>query len=212
MTAVQAAGTPEAVAPGAMIGGRYRLVSLVAEDAMGNRFWRAKDTVLPRDMAVTLLPEGPTTNATVTTTLRAGRLHHIGLPQTLDLGNENGLSYVVGQWVDGATLTDLLAGGPLDGDVASSITAKVADAIAEAHRNGISLGAIHPSLVRVNFDGQVRLSHVLSYPGATTDQDIRAIGALLYLMLTGTYPLPQNGMSPPLPCRADQRWPRTAGR
>ena len=40
-----------------MIGGRYRLVSLVAVDAVGNRFWRAKDTVLPRDMAVTLLPD-----------------------------------------------------------------------------------------------------------------------------------------------------------
>ncbi len=186
------------VAPGSMVGGRYRLVSLVAVDAAGNRFWRAKDTVLPRDMAVTLLPDGPTTNATVTTTLRAGRLHHIGLPQTLDLGTENGMSYVVGQWVDGATLTDLLAGGPLDGDVAGSVTAKVADAVAEAHRNGIALGALHPSLVRVNFDGQVRLSHVLAYPGATPEQDIRAVGALLYLMITGTFPLPQNGMSPPL--------------
>ena len=187
------------IGPGAMVGGRYRLVSLVAVDASGNRFWRAKDTVLPRDMAVTLLPDGPNTNATVTRTLRAGRLHHIGLPQTLDLGTESGHSYVVGQWVDGATLTDLLAGGPLDGEVASSITAKVADAVAEAHRNGIALGAVHPSLVRVNFDGQVRLSHVISYPGASTDQDIRAIGGLLYLMLTGAYPLPQNGMSPALP-------------
>ncbi len=195
-----AAGSAAArVAPGSMVGGRYRLVSLVAVDAVGNRFWRAKDTVLPRDMAVTLLPAGPKTNATVTTTLRAGRLHHIGLPQTLDLGTEDGMSFVVGQWVDGATLTDLLSGGPLDGDVAGSITAKVADAVAEAHRNGIPLGGLHPSLVRVNFDGQVRISHVLAYPGATTEQDIRAIGALLYLMITGTYPIAQHGMSPPLP-------------
>lgn len=197
-TAPHAESAAAKVAPGSMIGGRYRLVSLVAVDAAGNRFWRAKDTVLPRDMAVTLLPGGAASDATVATTLRAGRLHHIGLPQTLDLGTENGLSYVVGQWVDGATLTDLLAGGPLDGDVAGSITAKVADAVAEAHRNGIPLGGLHPSLVRVNFDGQVRLSHVLAYPGATTEQDIRAIGALLYLMITGTFPLPQNGMSPPL--------------
>ncbi|WP_164479275.1 murein biosynthesis integral membrane protein MurJ [Nakamurella antarctica] len=184
--------------PGAMVGGRYRLVNLIAVDGSSNRFWRAKDTVLPRDMAITLLPEGPNTAATVARTLRAGRLHHIGLPQTLDLGTEYGQSYVVGQWVDGATLTDLLAGGPLEDEVASSITAKVADAVAEAHRNGISLGAVHPSLVRVNFDGQVRLSHVIAQSGATPDQDIRAIGALLYLMLTGTWPLPQAGMSPAL--------------
>ena len=175
--------------PGATVGGRYRLVSLVTVDEAGNRFWRAKDTVLPRDMAVTLLPDSTTAPATVARTLRAGRLHHIGLPQTLDVGTEQGQSYVVGQWVDGATLTDLLAGGPLEPDVATSITAKVSEAVAEAHRNGIALGAIHPSLVRVNFDGQVRLSHVIAHGTATPDQDIRAVGGLLYLMLTGMWPL-----------------------
>ena len=177
------------LAPGATIGSRYRLVSLVATDDAGNRFWRAKDTVLPRDMAVTLLPDTNATSATVARTLRVGRLHHIGLPQTLDVGTEQGQSYVVGQWVDGATLTDLVAGGPLEPDVATSITAKVAEAVAEAHRNGIALGAINPSLVRVNFDGQVRLSHVIAHGSATPDQDIRAVGGLLYLMLTGAWPI-----------------------
>ena len=177
------------LAAGTTVGGRYRLVSLVSADASGHWFWRAKDTVLPRDMAVTMLPDNSGASATVARTLRAGRLHHIGLPQTLDVGTDYGQSYVVGQWVDGATLTDLLAGGPLDPDVATSITAKLSEAVAEAHRNGIAFGAISPSLVRVNFDGQVRLSHVIAHGSATPDQDIKAIGALLYLMLTGTWPL-----------------------
>ncbi len=176
-------------APGMTVGGRYRLVSLVTADTAGNRFWRAKDTVLPRDMAVTLLPNTNAASATVARTLRVGRLHHIGLPQTLDVGTEQGESYVVGQWVDGATLTDLLSSGPLEPDVATSITAKLAEAVAEAHRNGIALGAINPSLVRVNFDGQVRLSHVIAHGNATPEQDIKAVGALLYLMLTGLWPL-----------------------
>jgi len=180
---------PVQLAPGATVGARYRLVSLVAADDAGNRFWRAKDTVLPRDMAVTLLPDTNATSATVARTLRVGRLHHIGLPQTLDVGTDLGQSYVVGQWVDGATLTDLVASGPLEPDVATSITAKVSEAVAEAHRNGIALGAINPSLVRVNFDGQVRLSHVIAHGSATPDQDIRAVGGLLYLMLTGAWPL-----------------------
>ncbi len=190
-----AAGPPAVQAPGTTVGGRYRLVSLVATDDAGNRFWRAKDTVLPRDMAVTLLPDTNAASATVARTLRVGRLHHIGLPQTLDVGTEQGHSYVVGQWVDGATLTDLLAGGPLEPDVATSITAKVSEAVAEAHRNGIALGAINPSLVRVNFDGQVRLSHVIAHGNATPDQDVRAVGGLLYLMLTGTWPLPAGAAS-----------------
>ncbi len=178
-----------ALTPGLTVGGRYRLVSLVSADAAGHWFWRAKDTVLPRDMAVTMLPDTTGSSATVARTLRAGRLHHIGLPQTLDVGTDFGQSYVVGQWVDGATLTDLISGGPLQADVASSITAKLSEAVAEAHRNGIAFGALNPSLVRVNFDGQVRLSHVIAHASATPDHDIRAIGALLYLMLTGTWPL-----------------------
>ncbi len=182
-------GLAKELTPGTTIGGRYRLVSLVTDDGAGHWFWRAKDTVLPRDMAVTMLPDTSGSSATVARTLRAGRLHHIGLPQTLDVGTDHGQSYVVGQWVDGATLTDLVSGGPLEVDVATSITAKLSEAVAEAHRNGIAFGALNPSLIRVNFDGQVRLSHVIAHGSATTDQDIRAIGALLYLMLTGTWPL-----------------------
>jgi putative peptidoglycan lipid II flippase len=198
------AAAPESpLKPGMMIGGRYRLVNLVASDGAGQWFWRAKDAVLPRDMAVTILPDTTGTSATVARTLRAGKLHHVGLPQTLDVGTDHGQSYVVGQWVDGATLTDLVSGGPLEADVATSITAKLSEAVAEAHRNGVSLGAIHPSLVRVNFDGQVRLSHVIAHASATPDQDIRAIGGLLYLMLTGTWPLAAPGAegdgSVPLP-------------
>jgi putative peptidoglycan lipid II flippase len=195
---VAAAAAPVTFAPGSVIGERYRLVTLIATDSAGNRFWRARDTVLPRDMAVTLLPEGPATAATVARTLRAGRLHHIGLPQTLDIGSQGDQAYVVGQWVDGATLTDLLTGGPLEPDVASSIIAKISDAVADAHRNGIALGAVHPSLVRVNFDGQVRLSHVIAHANATTDADIVAVGALLYLMLTGTWPLAAADGAPTL--------------
>jgi putative peptidoglycan lipid II flippase len=205
----QVSGPPVSYAPGATIGGRYRLVSLITSDQQGNKFWRAKDSVLPRDMAVTLLPSGEMSSglasATVARTLRVGRLHHIGLPQTLDVGSEGGQSYVVGQWVDGATLTDLLSGGPLEPDVATSITAKIAEAVAEAHRNGIALGGINPSLIRVNFDGQVRISHVIAHGNATPDQDIQAVGALLYLMLTGTWPLTSRDSAdaglPPAPTR-----------
>jgi len=204
------ADRPAALAPGATIGGRYRLVNQVAVDAAGNRFWRAKDTVLPRDMAVTLLPDSSGTSATVARTLRAGRLHHIGLPQTLDLGTEHGHTFVVGQWVDGATLTDLLAGGPLEPGVAASIAGKISEAVAEAHRNGLALGSISPSLVRVNVDGQVRFSHVIAHAGATADADIRAVGALLYLMLTGTWPASEN--VPAVPGAALRSAPQRDGR
>lgn len=183
--------TPRAVffTPGAVIGERYRLSRRVGYDAAGIEFWLARDTVLPRDMAVTLLPATDPTSTTVTHTLRVGRLHHPGLPQLLDMGAAGTASYVAGQWVDGASLVDLLHDGPLEGAVAARLTALIADAVAEVHRAGFALGEIHPSLVRVGMDGQVRLSHVVARMTATRDDDTRAVGALLYLMLTGTWPL-----------------------
>jgi putative peptidoglycan lipid II flippase len=53
----------------------------------------------------------------------------------------------------------------------------------------------------VNIDGQVRFSHIVAHGTATPDQDIRAVGALLYLMLTGTWPLPEP---PPVSAPAGQ--------
>ena len=180
--------------PGTVVGERYRLTRLIATDAVGNEFWQARDTVLPRDMAVTVLPATDPTSATVTGTLRVGRLHHAGLPQTLDMGSVGDAAYVAGQWVDGATVTDLLRDGPLETRIAERLVAGVADAVADAHAAGLALGAVHPSLVRVNFDGQVRLSHVVARGGAVPADDIRALGALLYLMLTATWPLdPADG-------------------
>ena len=76
----------------------------------------------------------------------------------------------------------------------------------------------------MNFDGQVRLSHVIAHASATPDHDIRAIGALLYLMLTGTWPLPQpvetgqhvpGGRSatlPPAPTRLGRELPAAEAR
>ncbi len=181
-------------APGVMIGERYRLVSIVAIDRAGNEFWQARDTVLPRDMAVTLMPGVEHTAATVTRTLRAGRLQHPGLPSVLDMGSaatRSGASaaYIVGPWTDGAPLTDVLSAGPLEPTVAAALTAKVTDAVDEVHSHGLALGALPPALVRINSEGQARLSHVIARSDATTQQDIRAAGALLYVMLTAAWPL-----------------------
>ena len=186
-----AGATPTELMPGATIGGRYRLLNLVCADESGDWYWRARDTVLPRDVAVTLLPDGTGASATVALTVRAGRLHHISLPQILDMGTDHGQFYVVNRWIDGATVPDLLSTGPLAPEAAISITADVSEALADAHRSGVALGAITPGLIRVNIDGQVRFSHVVAHGTATPDQDIRAVGALLYLMLTGTWPLPE---------------------
>jgi putative peptidoglycan lipid II flippase len=172
-----------------VIGERYRLTRRVAYDAVGNEFWLARDTVLPRDMAVTLLPATDPTSPAVTHTLRVGRLHHPGLPQLLDIGASGTASYLAGQWVDGATLVELLHDGPLEGAIVARLTAGLAEALAEVHRAGFALGAINPSLVRVGMDGQVRLSHMIARPHATADDDVRALGAITYLMLTGTWPL-----------------------
>lgn len=190
--------------PGRIVGERYRLTRLIAVAADGPEFWLARDTVLPRDMAVTILPHTDPTSPIVTGTLRVGRLHHAGLPKLLDMGSAGTSSYLAGQWTDGASLTDLVAEGPLESAIAARMTSGLAAALGEVERSGAMVGRLHPSLVRVGMDGTVRLSHLVARPTATTNDDPRALGALTYLMLTATWPLtdaePPAGL-PPAPRR-----------
>lgn len=175
--------------PGMVIGGRYRLTRLLAQNSVGHEFWLARDVALPRDMAITVVPHIDPTSSTITRTLRASRLGHPGLPQMLDMGSIGQASYIASLWVDGATLPNLLTDGPLEPAIAARVIAGAAEAVREIHAAGLTLGRIHPTTTRVGMDGQVRISHLVSEPHATAQDDIRALGALTYLALTGHWPL-----------------------
>lgn len=148
--------------PDTLIGERYRLSRLIATDRDGRQFWRGRDSVLNRDMAVTVFPFADGASELIHATVAAGQLSHPGLPQTIDVGSLDRGSYITSQWPDGATLADLLGDGPLDVPVATALVARIAAAVAELHGHGLTASTLHPALIRINVDGQARFSHLLA--------------------------------------------------
>ncbi|WP_164860693.1 lipid II flippase MurJ [Rhodococcus sp. X156] len=196
---------PRLVPGAAVAGGRYRLLAEHGE-AGTLRFWQARDTVLERDVALTFVDadqsqvgaprpaataeEGP--QAVLTRTLRLGRLDSPGLARVLDIVRGSSGGIVVAEWTKGRSLADVAATTPPAVGAARSVRA-LAGATEAAHRAGTVLGLDHPDRIRISTAGNA----VLAFPGipatATRQDDVAGLGAILYALVTDTWPLAAPG-------------------
>lgn len=194
--------TPELITPGISLGdGRYRLLERIGGDERVHAsFWRARDAVLDRDVALTTLT-GPDGARSIQAALAAGRLEHAGIARVLDVLSDArqlgpGLSgLIITEWVPGADLATLAteatrSGRTLPTTVIARALAPLADAVDVAHRAGFALGCDHPQKVRVGNDGLARLAFPVVSASGLPNDDLRGIGASLYLLITGRWPLP----------------------
>ncbi|MFC8171170.1 protein kinase family protein [Streptomyces sp. NPDC057242] len=175
---------------------RYRLEECVTR-LDGFSSWRAVDEKLRRAVGVHLLPAGHPRARSVLAAARSAAL--LGDPrfvQVLDAVEENDLVYVVHEWLpDSVELTALLAAGPLEAHDAYQLVSQVSQAMAAAHREGLSHLRLTPSAVLRSSTGQYRIRGLAvnaALRGITAERpqrtDTEAIGALLYASLTQRWP------------------------
>ena len=181
---------------GEVLADRYRLEEHVGTDSAGRQVWRGVDIILQRQVAVVVrYPGGDAAEEMLTAAVAVSRIVHPHLVGVYDAIDEGHRAYVVREWVPGVSLRDILAESPLDGERATMVAHAVAEAVATLHSSGIVHGNIHPGTVLVGDDGRVVLSDTRVDPQASPDNDVRAIGGLLYCAMTGYWPHQEAGPS-----------------
>ncbi|WP_040809085.1 serine/threonine-protein kinase [Nocardia concava] len=169
-----------------LIAGRYRLTDPIGTGAMGV-VWRATDVRLRRTVAVKqlLLTPGLTRSQAVEARMRAmregriaARLHHPNAVTVFDVAEEDGQPWLVMEYVDAVSLAALMREkGKLAPVEVARIGAKVAEALAAAHKAGIVHRDVKPANILVADDGTVKITD-FGISRATGDVTVTSTGFL----------------------------------
>lgn len=188
---------PTSIGPGDLLAERYRLDVLLNESG-GGRFWRARDRILSRDVAVHVIaPDDPRADRLMEAARRSAVLLDRRILRVLDADRVGDLCYVVNEWADGESLDRLLEAGPLQPERAAWIAYEVGAVITGAHAASLTHGRLNPENVLVDTTGTVRLigfavdaalSGVPTEDIATNiERDVHDLGGILYAGLTGRW-------------------------
>jgi tetratricopeptide (TPR) repeat protein len=142
--------------------GSYEIVAAIGSGGMGE-VYRARDARLKRDVAIKILTaDTDTDEAAKRRLLREARaaaaLSHPSIVAVYAVEEAERLLFIVMELVDGTTLADRLATGPLDFAEICDVGAQVADALSAAHAAGIIHHDITPRNILLTADGRAKLA------------------------------------------------------
>ena len=168
------------LAPGARVGS-YEVVSPIGRGGMGE-VYRARDSRLHRDVALKTLPPGfEQDRERLARFEREARLlaalNHPNIAAIYGLEEQDGSSLLVMELVEGQTLAEKLATGPLPIEEALSVGSGIASGLEAAHEAGIIHRDLKPSNVKVRSDGAVKvldlgLARVAESSGRSVDSSL----------------------------------------
>src|SRR5215471_12353920 len=141
--------------------GSHEITALLGKGGMGE-VYRARDLRLKRDVAIKVLPEEFSLD-----TDRVGRfqreaevlasLNHPNIGGIYDVQEAQGTRFLILELVEGETLADRIARGPIPVEEALAIAAQICEALEVAHEKGIIHRDLKPSNVKLTPEGQVKV-------------------------------------------------------
>ena len=148
------------VAPGTRLG-VYEVVAAIGAGGMGE-VYRGRDTRLQRNVAIKILPEifaaDPERLARFEREAQAlAALNHSNIAQIYGVEESDGVRALVMELVEGETLGDRIALGPIPVAEALTIARQIADALDAAHQKGIIHRDLKPANIKVSDAGAVKV-------------------------------------------------------
>ncbi len=146
--------------PGQMLS-HYRLVKQIGEGGMGV-VHLAHDTRLQRDVALKVLPAGLLSDETVRRRFRReaqalSKLNHPNVATVHDFDTQDGVDFLVMEYIRGVTLNDKLSAGPLPEETVVQLGTQLAEGLAAAHDEGVMHRDVKPGNLRVTPDGRLKI-------------------------------------------------------
>ena len=204
---------------GSFLADRYEIIEKIGTGGMSD-VYRAVDQVLGREIAVKVLKEEFAKDENFVSKFRseaqnAARLEHPNIVNIYDVGSEDGLYYIIMEYVEGITLkTYIEKKGHLNYKEVISIAIQVGRGIEAAHKNNIIHRDIKPQNIIISKEGKVKVTdfgiaraasgntvsaeamgsvHYISPEQArngyvTERSDIYSLGIVMYEMATGSVP------------------------
>lgn len=141
--------------------GPYEIIAQIGSGAMGE-VYRARDTRLGRDVAIKVLPQDVSADRDRLVRFEqearsASALNHPSIITIYEIATAGSVSYISMELVEGKTLRELLAQGPVPTKRLAAIAAQIADALAKAHEAGIIHRDLKPDNLMVTRDGFVKI-------------------------------------------------------
>lgn len=205
--------------PGSYLINRYEIIMKIGSGGMAD-VYKAKDHVLNRLVAIKVLKQEYSTDATFVKKFRveaqsAAGLSHPNIVNVYDVGEDDGVYFIVMELVQGITLKNYIdMKGKLDIREALNISVQIASGLSAAHENRIIHRDIKPQNIIMSRDGKVKVTdfgiakvadsttvtttaagtvHYISPEqarGGYSDErsDIYSLGVTMYEMVTGRVP------------------------
>src|SRR6195256_5676614 len=163
--------------------GRYELRRHIARGGMAE-VYQAHDRLLDRPVALKVLfPELSVDRSFVERFRReaqaAANLSHPNIVSIYDWGEGERTYFIVMEFIDGRTLSQLIRQGPLDAEQAASIAADVAAALSFAHRNGVIHRDVKPGNVLIDKSGHVKVADFGIARAAGAQEGLTQTGAVM---------------------------------
>ncbi len=139
----------------------YKILEKIGQGGMGE-VYRATDTRLDPDVALKVLPAGALADEAARKRFRKealalSKLNHSNMAVVHDFDTYEGIDFLVMEYVEGTTLAGRIVDGALSEKEAAKIGAQVADALEEAHEQGVIHRDLKPGNVMVTTKGRAKV-------------------------------------------------------